>query len=109
LTTVYSNTHKPYAEWIPSHKIITTYEGILPRFNWLSEHTYHTASPIANTLAANFHRQQRFGFARIDVARYKVDVLEAICVILRSKGFSAEPELNRVEINHCHTIVMRKR
>lgn len=109
MTTVYSHTDKPYAEWEPAYEIIVVWDGSVPRFHWVPFEACQIAKPIVESLSKDFYKAQRFNLARINVARYRPDILEAACVLLQSKGFSAEAQFNKYEVNHCHTMILRKR
>lgn len=109
MTTVYSNTDKPYVKWEPAYEIVVVWDGSVPRFHWVPFETYRIAKPIAENLSKDYYKAQRFNLARINVARLRPDILEAAAVLLQSKGFSAEVQLNKFEVNHCHTMIIRKR
>jgi len=109
MTTVYKNTDKPFAEWVPVYEIVMTADGSTPRMNWIPYHTLDAARVIAGILAKGYSAKQRFNMHRTDIARYKREYIESACVLLKQLGYSTEIKYNHIDDNHCHTITLRRR
>jgi hypothetical protein len=103
MTTVYNDKLEPVYE------IVMTWESGVPKFNWLPHNTLAQAKELSSRLAKEYERHQRFNMHRTPVPRYRRNILESTCVLLKTLGLAGEVVYNDFKDNHCHTITIRKR